>query len=196
MDRYPASTRLCVVRQAGIHGSSKAIAAMMKELPPVVDPSAPLSEIAALGQQLGRLGTLHDEIAVQQREDLRRVRELSERATLTDRERREAEACIQRLLDGERAADTAREWWEENMPGMQALMKRAGGEDLAELAARMQPSSENLELRAWLRRARASLRMTWQARLKRQVARRLATVLVRSGRVVQDFADRHSEDDP
>lgn len=174
-----------------------AVAAMLGELPPAVDPCAPRPDVGVLGRQLRQLGALHDEIVAQQQEDVERVGALSKQSSLTDQERRDGEERVQRLLDGERGKDAMRAWWNDNMPAISALMKRAGGEELAAIIAEVPPPSpDNLEMRAWLRRARASLRSTRRARLKRRMARPLAAALKRSGQALHEWANRHDNSAP
>lgn len=171
---------------------SDAVAAIVDGLPPAVDTVAPRAEVGVLGRQLRHLFSLHEEIVAQQKEDIRRVGEISEQPALTEQERREGADCVQRLLEGERAKDALRVWWNDNMPAISTLMKRAGGEELAALIAEApQPSPENLELRAWLRRAGESLRSTKRARLKRRIARPLTAPLKSTGRALEDWANRH-----
>ncbi len=170
--------------------------AMVAELPPVVDADAPLGEVAVLGRKLERVGAFHSRIGAQQREDLRRLREMSEQPTMSERERAAAEARVHRLLDAERALEVTRTWWNRNRPAIRELLTRAGGEGVArevDAALPPSPSAEWLEARARLRQLERDLQTTRRARLKRRVAGALGRWLKRTAKRLEDWGTRKTD---
>jgi len=161
---------------------SDTVAGMIAGLPPVIDPSAPREEFAEVGRRIGRLGSLVGDIDEQQRADFHRLRELGERLLAKD-ERPEVDACIGRMLDGERAGDLARAWWNANQEPLRVLATRMGSDGRLMPVGEFPVSlpAENYEVRAWLRRARRQVSGTVTQRLKWSVAGRLAEVLRSTG---------------
>ncbi len=151
---------------------------MVAEPPRVVDATASAPDLLALADKLDRLAGLFDTIGEQQRADLRRLQSLAG-VRITEAERREVRVCIERLLDGERAVEISRSWWNDNRPALAELGARIGG-TLAEFAADGFPATtpeEALEMRAALRRAERELRSTWREQFERRSRRRLAQVI-------------------
>lgn len=185
------------LRRESVDGFRAAVAAIIAVLPPIIDPSAPREELGVVGGGMDRLGTLLDDVFAQERKDYARLRDLSERRRLPRAERLEAEACISRLLDAERAGDLAREWWTANRQPLRALFARMGSDDavaaqLSELPAPL--SADRYELRAWLRRAQDQVHGTWHQRMTWYLAGHLAAVLRRTATAIRKWVATHSAD--
>jgi hypothetical protein len=179
-----------------------AVAQAVGTLPRMVEPGLPREQSAALGRAMRRLGALVEQIERQERLDYRRLRELTEQRRLKVREHREAEVCIDRLLDCERAVDLARSWCNTNAGPMRALAARMrddafeGADAFAEavdLLPLMLPT-DRYELRAWLRRAQSLVHGTWQQRLKLRLILAVAGALKATGAALLRWADRHNAD--
>lgn len=105
-----------------------AVSAVLAQLPRVVDPNVPAPDLAGFGHRLTELGALHEAINKQQRLDAMRLEELGERRAPTEREYKEAERLMQRVLDGERAQDMVRTWCTDNQAALVALLARVGAD--------------------------------------------------------------------
>ena len=105
------------------------VRALVEEMPDV-DPAMPPAELAVLGQAMSRLGQRIAMIGGVIQEDVEWLREMGaqiERSgRLKRRERSEAEARIARVLDGEKAGDAARAWWDDHATALAATFERSG----------------------------------------------------------------------